>query len=151
MGMHDFESLLASSARAHGHLCPGQVKKFLVFVEIDRCVADAIAHVTGAKLGRRSLKFMDYCIMAASFVNLETGESYRIVSTEESRDLTRAYAPAILGKAAQQLEAYKRMAGGVHFRQRRSESISGIRTFPVQHGAGLHAPGAGRSFEISAK
>jgi hypothetical protein len=30
-----------------------------------RCTADAVAHVTGVKLGRRSLKFMDYGIMAA--------------------------------------------------------------------------------------
>lgn len=143
MSMHDFESLLASSARAHGHLCPGQVvgvrmamlgcrligldapsspsqiKKFLVFVEIDRCAADAIAHVTGAKLGRRSLKFMDYGIMAASFLNLETGESYRIISTEEPRDLAPAYAPEVPGKAAQQLEAYKRMPDSVLFRAER--------------------------------
>lgn len=93
-----------------------QIKKLLVFVEIDRCAADAIAHVTGVKLGRRSLKFMDYGIMAASFLNLETGESYRIVSTEESRDLAPAYAPEISGKAAQQLEAYKRMPDSVLFR-----------------------------------
>lgn len=95
---------------------PNQIKKLLVFVEIDRCAADAIAHVTGAKLGRRSLKFVDYGIMAASFVNLETGESYRIVSTEESRDLAPAYAPEIPGKAAQQLAAYKRMPDSVLFR-----------------------------------
>jgi hypothetical protein len=41
-----------------------------VYVEMDRCTADAVAHVTGVKLGRRSLKFMDYGIMAAAFVNL---------------------------------------------------------------------------------
>ncbi len=77
--MLNFEELLASSAKAHGHLCPGQavgvrmamlgcrligldnptehlqIKKLLVYVEMDRCAADAIAHVTGVKLGRRSL------------------------------------------------------------------------------------------------
>ncbi len=46
-----------------------QIKKILVYVEMDRCAADAIAHVTGVKLGRRSLKFVDYGIMAATFVN----------------------------------------------------------------------------------
>ena len=138
--MENFDILLESSAAAHGHICPGQavgvrmamlgcrligldkptsrdqIKKLLVYVEMDRCTADAVAHVTGVKLGRRSLKFMDYGIMAATFVNLETNKSYRIVSTEESRDLAEAYAPEIADKHARQLEAYKRMPDSVLFR-----------------------------------
>jgi formylmethanofuran dehydrogenase subunit E len=138
--MDAFEVLLENSANAHGHLCPGQVvgvrmamlgcrligldeptshdqiKKLIVYVEMDRCTADAVAHVTGVKLGRRSLKFMDYGIMAATFVNLETGEAYRVVSTEEARSLASAYAPEIAGKHPQQLEAYKRMPDSVLFR-----------------------------------
>jgi formylmethanofuran dehydrogenase subunit E len=137
--MHDFERLLATSAQAHGHLCPGQVvgvrmallgchliglddpqsrsqiKKIIVYVEMDRCTADAVAHVTGVKLGRRSLKFMDYGIMAASFVNLETGKAFRVTSTEESRVLASVYAPEIPEKYAQQLKAYKRMPDSVLF------------------------------------
>ena len=135
-----FETLLETSAQAHGHLCPGQVvgvrmamlgcrligldeptrhdqiKKLLVYVEMDRCTADAVAHVTGVRLGRRSLKFMDYGIMAATFLNLETGAAYRILSTEEARDLAGAYAPEIEGKAPQQLAAYTRMPDCVLFR-----------------------------------
>ncbi len=104
--MKSFEVLLKESADAHGHLCPGQVvgvrmamlgcrligldeptrrdqiKKLIVFVEMDRCTADAVSYVTGVKLGRRSLKFMDYGIMAATFLNLETQKAYRVVSTE---------------------------------------------------------------------
>jgi len=138
--MQSFEALLKSSADAHGHLCPGQVvgvrmamlgcrlinldeptrhdqiKKLIVFIEMDRCTADAVAHVTGVKLGRRSLKFMDYGIMAATFVNLETEEAFRVVSTEEARDLAPYFAPEIPGKHAQQLEAYKRMPDTVLFR-----------------------------------
>lgn len=138
--MENFKELLASSARLHGHLCPGQavgvrmamlgcrligledpaehrqIKKLLVYVEMDRCAADAIAHVTGAKLGRRSLKFTDYGIMAATFVNVETGAAFRVLSTEEARDLVPLYAPGIRGKAVQQLEAYQRMPDGVLFR-----------------------------------
>jgi formylmethanofuran dehydrogenase subunit E len=93
-----------------------QIKKLIVYVEMDRCTADAVAHVTGVKLGRRSLKFMDYGIMAATFVNLETGEAFRVVSTEEARDLAAAYAPEIAEKYPQQLEAYKRMPDSVLFR-----------------------------------
>ena len=138
--MDPFEVLLESSANAHGHLCPGQVvgvrmamlgcrlielneptrhdqiKKLIVYVEMDRCTADAVAHVTGVKLGRRSLKFMDYGIMAATFVTLETGKAYRVVSTEEARSLASAYAPEIADKYPQQLEAYKRMPDSVLFR-----------------------------------
>ena len=138
--MRDFEFLLKESAKTHGHLCPGQVvgvrmamlgckligldeptrhdqiKKLIVFVEMDRCTADAVAHVTGVKLGRRSLKFMDYGIMAATFVNLETDKAYRIISTEEARDLASAYAPEVTEQHRQQLEAYQRMPDSVLFR-----------------------------------
>ena len=143
--MENFEVLLKSSAAAHGHLCPGQavgvrmamlgcrligldepasrdqIKKLLVYVEMDRCTADAVAHVTGVKLGRRSLKFMDYGIMAATFVNLDTGKAFRIISTEESRDLAEAYAPEIADKNTRQLEAYKRMPDSVLFRVQQVE------------------------------
>ena len=138
--MKPFDQLLEQSAAAHGHLCPGQVvgvrmallgcrliglddprsrdqiKKLLVYVEMDRCTADAVAYVTGVKLGRRSLKFMDYGIMAATFVNLETDRAFRIISTEESRDLCEIYAPEPEGKSQKQLMAYKRMPDSVLFR-----------------------------------
>jgi formylmethanofuran dehydrogenase subunit E len=143
--MDTFEVLLSNSAQAHGHLCPGQVvgvrmamlgcrligldeptrhdqiKKLIVYVEMDRCAADAVAHVTGVKLGRRSLQFMDYGIMAATFVNLETNQAFRVVSTEEARDLAAAYAPEIAEKYPQQLEAYKRMPDSVLFRVQQVE------------------------------
>jgi formylmethanofuran dehydrogenase subunit E len=138
--MQNFDTLLKNSSAAHGHLCPGQVvgvrmamlgcrligldeptridqiKKLIVFVEMDRCTGDAVAYVTGVKLGRRSLKFMDYGIMAATFLNLETNTAFRVISTEESRDLATVYAPEIPEKYPQQLEAYKRMPDSVLFR-----------------------------------
>jgi formylmethanofuran dehydrogenase subunit E len=137
--MQSFHILLKESVAAHGHLCPGQVvgvrmamlgcrliglnnptsrdqiKKLIVYVEMDRCAADAVASVTGVKLGRRSLKFVDYGIMAATFVNLETGNAFRVISTEEARDLAPVYAPEIEGKSKQQLEAYIRMPDSVLF------------------------------------
>jgi formylmethanofuran dehydrogenase subunit E len=96
--------------------CRDQIKKLIVYVEMDRCTADAVAHVTGVKLGRRSLKFMDYGIMAATFVNLDTGKAFRVLSTEEARSLASVYAPDVEGKSAQQLAAYKRMPDSVLFR-----------------------------------
>jgi len=85
-------------------------------VEMDRCAGDAVAHVTGAKLGRRSLKFVDYGIMAATFVNLETNKAFRVLSTEEARDLACQYAPEVPEKYRQQLLAYKKMPDSVLFR-----------------------------------
>jgi formylmethanofuran dehydrogenase subunit E len=135
-----FSELLNASAAAHGHLCPGQVvgvrmallgcrligleaptrrdqiKKLIVYVEMDRCTADAVAHVTGVKLGRRSLKFMDYGIMAATFVNLDSGKAFRVLSTEEARSLASVYAPDVEDESAQQLAAYTRMPDSVLFR-----------------------------------
>ena len=131
--MKPFEDLLAASAAAHGHLCPGQVigvrmamlgcrliglddptshdqiKKLIVYVEMDRCAGDAVAHVTGAKLGRRSLKFLDYGIMAATFVNLLTGKAVRVVAREDARDAAADRFPDILDKYEAQREAYKVM------------------------------------------
>jgi formylmethanofuran dehydrogenase subunit E len=137
--MQPFHVLLAESAAAHGHLCPGQVvgvrmallgcrliglndprrreqiKKLIVYVEMDRCTADAVAHVTGVRLGRRSLKFADYGIMAATFVRLDTGAAFRVISTEEARDLCQLYAPGLATKAEGQIAAYKRMPDSVLF------------------------------------
>ena len=137
--MKSFETLLRESVKNHGHLCPGQVvgvrmamlglsliglddpwqddqiKKLIVYVEMDRCAADAVGFVSGAKLGRRSLKYLDYGIMAATFLNLETQKAFRVLSTEESRDLAKSYAPEFDDKVTQQIEAYKRMPDRVLF------------------------------------
>ena len=130
--MDSFEDLLAVSTKIHGHICAGQVigvrmsilglarigiedprgadrKKLYVLVEIDRCATDAIQSVTGCSLGKRSMRWMDFGIMAATFVNLETGKAVRITAREESRELSGKYYPALSNKYQQQLEAYKIM------------------------------------------
>lgn len=132
MHKNEFEQLLEESVKIHGHLCPGQVlgvrlamlglelsgirdpkgtdrKKLIVYVEIDRCATDAIQSVTGCSLGKRSLKWMDYGVMAATFVNLETGKAVRIVAREKSRELAAKYCPEIENKYKRQIEAYKLM------------------------------------------
>ncbi len=129
----DFEELLRESAKTHGHLCPGQVlgvrmsmvglreagirdprgkdrKNVIVFVEMDRCATDAVQSVTGCSLGRRSMKFMDYGKMAATYMNLKTGKAVRVVAREDSRDKAKAHFPEIENKYAAQLEAYKVMS-----------------------------------------
>lgn len=131
--MKSFNELLDESVLRHGHLCGGQVigvrmamlgcrllgidepkapdqrKKLMVFVEIDRCATDAIESVTGCCMGRRTLKFKDFGINAATFLHLETQKAYRIVSTETSRDLCKEFAPGQIDLKNQQIEGYRNM------------------------------------------
>ncbi len=131
-GTFDFQRLLDESVNIHGHLCPGQVlgvkmsmlglsgigindpkgadrKSLIVFVEMDRCATDAVQSVTGCSLGKRSMKFMDYGKMAASFYNLKTDQAIRVVAKEGARDTAKAMFPDMEDKYAAQLEAYKVM------------------------------------------
>ena len=130
--MQTFEQLLDESTRIHGHICAGQVigvrmamlgldqigitdpkgaerKKLYVVVEIDRCATDAIQSVTGSTLGKRSMRWQDFGVMAATFVNLETGRAVRIAAREEARELAVRYCPEIDNKYQRQLEAYRQM------------------------------------------
>jgi formylmethanofuran dehydrogenase subunit E len=134
--MKPFEELLRESVKVHGHLCPGQVlgvrmammgctlvgvdvaeeatssrcKKMIVYVEIDRCATDAISSVTGCKLGKRTMKFKDYGIMAATFVNFETGQAFRISAREEAKTLAARYAPDVEDSHRRELIAYQIMS-----------------------------------------
>jgi formylmethanofuran dehydrogenase subunit E len=114
--MRDLHSLLEGTAAVHGHLCPGPVlgvrmalaccrtlagdepngrKRLLVSVEIDRCAADAISAVTGCRLGKRTLKCVDYGKMAATFLDTVAGRAVRVVAREAARELAFAYAPDV--------------------------------------------------------
>lgn len=129
----DFENLLAESVKTHGHLCPGQVlgvrmsilglqtveitdpkgkdrKNIMVFVEMDRCATDAVQSVTGCSLGHRTMKFLDYGKMAATYLNLKTGRAVRVLAKEESRQKAKDLFPEKNGKYEAQAEAYKIMA-----------------------------------------
>ncbi len=126
--MNTLDEYLIEAERNHGHMCPGQVlgvrmamlgcqlvgieepkagKRLIVFVEIDRCAADAINTVTGCRLGKRTLKFRDFGKLAATFLNTETDEAVRVVAVESSRELAKEMFSHLPTKKAQQLEAYK--------------------------------------------
>jgi formylmethanofuran dehydrogenase subunit E len=131
--MYHLDQLIAESVRTHGHLCPGQVigvrmsllglysigieapcghdkKNIIVFVETDRCAVDAIQSVTGCSLGRRTLKFLDYGKMAATFLNVQTGRSVRIIAREEAREKAARLSNGSGERYNAQIEAYKIMA-----------------------------------------
>ena len=131
--MQSLDDLLHEAERTHGHLCAGQMlgvrmamlgleklgiedprgkdrKRLVTFVEIDRCATDAIAVVTGCRLGKRALKFRDWGKMAATFVDVSTGKAIRIAAKESSKALARAMHPEIESKNQQQMQAYREMA-----------------------------------------
>ena len=68
-------------------------KSLIVFVEMDRCATDAVQSVTGCSLGHRTMKFMDYGKMAATFMNLKTGKAVRVVAKEDAREKAKKYFP----------------------------------------------------------
>jgi len=142
----NLEDLLKEAEVAHGHLCAGQIlgvrlamlgcerlgvedprgrlspkdrKRLVTFVEIDRCATDAIAVVTGCRLGKRALKFRDWGKMAATFIDLAspldttsgipTYKAIRIAALESSKARARELYPHIGNKNEQQMLAYREL------------------------------------------
>jgi len=126
------DELLRDAEVAHGHLCAGQVlgvrlamlglellgiddprgkdrKRLITFVEIDRCATDAVAVVTGCRLGKRALKFRDWGKVAATFVDLASGRAVRVCAKESSKVLARQMHPEVESKNQQQMLAYREM------------------------------------------
>lgn len=131
------EYMLEKAAAFHGHLCPGTVigtrmalaglreieitdpkgsqkKDFMVYIETDRCPVDAISVVTGARISRKNLKFLDWGKVAATFVNLKSGKAIRITCPDSTRNLADDYVDGEYGddkdgRKAKEVEAYKVM------------------------------------------
>jgi formylmethanofuran dehydrogenase subunit E len=127
------DEYLRDAEQAHGHLCAGQVlgvrlamlglqkldiddpqgkdrKRLVTFVEIDRCATDAVAVVTGCRLGKRALKFRDWGKVAATFVDVTAGKAIRIAAKESSKALARQMHPEIADKNQQQMLAYREIS-----------------------------------------
>jgi len=130
--MKSFDEYVEMAARAHGHICAGQIlglrmavygvrllgleepqgkdrKRIVTYVEIDRCATDAITVVTGCRLGKRALKFRDFGKVAATFCDLETGRSVRVSARESSKQRAREMYPQIADRNEQQMRAYREM------------------------------------------
>jgi formylmethanofuran dehydrogenase subunit E len=129
--MKTLDEYLALAAQSHGHMCPGQVlgvrmamlglkelgiddpvkhrTRLITFVEIDRCATDAVSVVTGCRLGKRSLKYVDYGKVAATFIDLETNRAVRVAARDDSREKAKSMFKEGSDRSRQQLEAYKVM------------------------------------------
>jgi formylmethanofuran dehydrogenase subunit E len=133
--MKSLDEYLRDAEQAHGHLCAGQVlgvrmamlglqklgiddpqdnkedrKRLVTFVEIDRCATDAVAVVTGCRLGKRALKFRDWGKVAATFVDVSSGRAIRVAAKESSKSLARQIHPKLADKNRQQMLAYREIS-----------------------------------------
>jgi formylmethanofuran dehydrogenase subunit E len=134
--MKSLAEYLELAAQAHGHLCAGQVlgvrlamlglrelgiddpvaerKRLVTYVEIDRCVTDAVALVANCRLGKRALKFRDWGKVAATFVDLKTGRAVRVAARESSKQAARDMFPELEKETGQQ-KAYAQLPDSVLF------------------------------------
>jgi len=134
--MKSLEEYLALAEEAHGHLCAGQVlgvrlamlglrklgiddpaadrKRLVTYVEIDRCVTDAVAVVANCRLGKRALKFRDWGKVAATFVDLKTGRAVRVAAKESAKQSAREMFPELEKEVGQQ-KAYAQLPDEVLF------------------------------------
>jgi formylmethanofuran dehydrogenase subunit E len=127
--MKTLPEYLELAAVAHGHICAGQVlgvrlamlgvrelgldpiadrKRIVTFVEIDRCVTDAVALVANCRLGKRALKFRDWGKVAATFCDLETGRAIRVAAKESSKQAAKQLYPDLPKEQGQQ-KAYAQL------------------------------------------
>jgi len=122
--------LLKRSSSRHDHLCPRQVlgvrmglaglkaigleapmppKAALVILETDGCFADGMDVSTGAAVGHRTLRIMDFGKIAAVFANLNTGQALRLAPQLDVRQRAFQYAPGITTRYHAQLRGYQLM------------------------------------------
>jgi formylmethanofuran dehydrogenase subunit E len=164
--MESLDDLLVKAEAAHGHMCAGQIlgvrmalvglreigmddphgadrKRLAAFVEIDRCATDAIGMVTGCRLGKRTLKFRDWGKMAATFVDLASGQAVRVVALEDSRELARALHPEIENKSRQQMLAYRELTDEQLFRKERVRVTLDATELPGHRGERFTCPRCG--------
>lgn len=138
--MKSLAEYLELAAVAHGHICAGQVlgvrlamlglkelgiddplaerKRIVTYVEIDRCVTDAVALVADCRLGKRALKFRDWGKVAATFCDLKTGRAVRIAAKESSKQAAKELFPDLPKEEGQQ-KAYAQLSDDVLFTRER--------------------------------
>jgi formylmethanofuran dehydrogenase subunit E len=124
------EWALQQSAALHRHLCPRQVlgvrmgmlagrrlglelpqsdKRLIVFMETDGCASDGVAVATGAWVGRRTMRILDFGKVAATFVDTVSGDAVRIHPHPESRARAVAAMPKATDRWHAQLLGYQRL------------------------------------------
>lgn len=122
------QQILERLASLHTRLCPRQVlgarigllggellglelprtdKRLLTLVETDGCFVDGVLVATGCRVGRRTMRVLDYGKTAAAFVDVETGEAVRVRPRSSIRELACRSVPTAIDPWHAQLEAYQ--------------------------------------------
>lgn len=128
--MPTIDELLEESAALHRHLCPRQVlgirmglwagellalelpqqnKRLLTIVETDGCFCDGVAVATNCWVGRRTMRVEDYGKVAATFVDTQTGQAWRLAPHPDARSQAATYAPEATNRWQAMLLGYQRM------------------------------------------
>lgn len=102
----EIEEYVEKAKKIHGDVCPGLVigtrlslagmkalgldpskrnRDLIAFVEVDRCMTDAVQAVTGCSLGHRNLKYHDYGKFAAVLYDLSTHRAVRVTPNQNDK------------------------------------------------------------------
>lgn len=93
---------------ALGIAVPDRMKRLIVVLETDRCAADGVQAVTGCRMGKRTLRLLDYGKLAATFIDQWDGRAVRVSARGDLRDrVARMSAGSDVHEA--QREAYATM------------------------------------------
>ena len=103
--MQETERFLARAKELHGDVCFGLAlgvrlslagmrslglspaernRRLIAFVEVDRCMTDAVQAVTGCSLGHRNLKYVDYGKFACVLLDTASGRAVRVSTRDFS-------------------------------------------------------------------
>jgi formylmethanofuran dehydrogenase subunit E len=128
--LEGLDELLQETGALHSHICPRQVigvragmlaarlfwvelpqkeRRLFAFVETDGCFADGVAVASGCRLGKRTLRLVDYGKVAVAFVDTRTDKAVRVWPNPTARERAWKYAPDAPDNWHAQLEGYKRM------------------------------------------
>ena len=128
--LEGLEELLEESGALHSHICPRQVigvragmlaarlfwvelpqtdKRLFAYVETDGCFADGVMVASGCRLGKRTMRLVDYGKVAVTFVDTRVGKAVRVWPNPAARERAWKYATDAPDNWHAQLEGYKRM------------------------------------------
>jgi len=129
--MRSLEEILEESSSRHKHLCPRQVlgarmalyaselleldlprndKRLLVTAETDGCTVDGLIAATNCRLGSRTLRILDYGKVAATFTDIHTELSIRIIPQYDIRSIACKNMPTAKNKWEAMLWGYQSMS-----------------------------------------
>ncbi len=103
-----------------GHLLniglPQTDKRLIAFMETDGCALDGVVVATGCRVGRRTMRVLDYGKVAATFVDTYNRAAIRIAPQIGVREAAWKYAPDASNRWEAQLRGYQGMPSHELFR-----------------------------------